>query len=59
MVQSNCVVIIAIVGFGRIFVGAHWPSDVLGGYLYGSLFLIVIGTLTDFIRRRYFTFTSG
>ena len=30
---------IALVGPSRIYAGEHWPSDVLGGYLLGSLWL--------------------
>ena len=30
---------IAVIGFARIEDGAHWPSDVLGGYMLGWLWL--------------------
>ena len=39
-VQIFSVAMILIVGPGRIYTGAHWPTDVLGAYLYGVLFLI-------------------
>lgn len=35
------VVAIALVGVSRIVAGEHWPSDVLGGYLLGALWLAV------------------
>lgn len=35
-VRVACVALIVLSGPARVVVGAHWPSDTVGGYLYGG-----------------------
>jgi membrane-associated phospholipid phosphatase len=43
-----CVSMIAFIGPSRIYLGAHWPSDVMAGYIYGGLWFG--GVMTIYLR---------
>ncbi len=47
-VQLTAIAIILLAGPARVYTGAHWPSDVVGGYLWGAAALcaaVAIGRL--------------
>ena len=49
---AACLAVVLAAGLARIRIGVHWPSDVLGGYLYGAAFLLTLLTLPPFAAER-------
>ncbi len=43
--QIGCVWVVVATGLERVYAGHHWPSDVLGGFLAGGLFLALFAGL--------------
>lgn len=42
VVRVAAALVVLVTGFGRVYAGAHWPSDVLGGYLWGLTCLVLL-----------------
>jgi undecaprenyl-diphosphatase len=41
-VRIACVAAVVLTGISRIYVGAHWPTDVMGALAWGTLFLVLL-----------------
>ncbi len=50
-VQWSSLALIVLTGFQRVWVGAHWPSDVLAAYLWGGVILFVLVKAYEFCGR--------
>lgn len=51
-------VLIALIGVSRVYMGAHWPSDVLGAYLAGGVWLMVMISVYRRLKARQARLTS-
>lgn len=48
-----CVVLILLIGPSRVYLGEHWPTDVLGAYLIGGLCLLPLILTYLWVKARY------
>lgn len=48
-------IMMILVGVSRIYVGVHYPLDVLGGFITGLISLILAFQIIKFLKRRFFS----
>ena len=42
VILSSCLLVVILIGSSRVFLGVHYPSDVLGGYLIAVTWLLCV-----------------
>lgn len=49
---SLCAILIVLIGPSRIYLGEHWVSDVIGSYIIGTFWLIILVLLYQLVLYR-------
>ncbi len=53
LIIAICIGLILLIGFSRIYLGAHWASDVIAAYLLGSVWLTLTVRVYRWGKPRY------
>lgn len=49
---GTAILLTVVIGFSRIYLGVHWPSDVLGGWMLGALWVVGVSRILSAAVRR-------
>ncbi|WP_421694659.1 bifunctional DedA family/phosphatase PAP2 family protein [Aestuariivirga sp.] len=52
VVYATCGILVVVIAYSRIYLGAHWLSDVLAGLLFGSVMMAAFGVAVEAIPPR-------
>ena len=52
MIWTFAVMLIALIGISRIYLGVHYPSDVLAGYTAAFIWTVAVAAADRFLRYR-------
>ena len=51
-IAAACITVLTLDGLAHVWLGVHWPTDVLGGYLCGASLVLAATLLSRAIARR-------
>ena len=52
LVYATCAIVVVMIAYSRLYLGAHWLSDVLAGLLFGTVMMAAFGVAIEAIPPR-------